>query len=191
MGDAYLQKRVKQLEGWVDDLQSGMYVNCVYCGYRYGPRDKVPTSMADALKIHIEKCPDHPMSKLKARVDELEDDVEMYRNNWLAARRELRERMVETRSESRTEKACDVLIRLISRCKENDFKSYNVSFVRDKSKKLYVFKVVIDGFEREMALTDHAIESGFDLTGWADLIFDETLSEMGLQDGNGEDSSSC
>ena len=91
MSDTRLQKRVKQLEDWVNDLQSGMYINCVYCGYRYGPRDKVPASMADVLKSHIEKCPDHPMSKLKARVDELEDDVERYRNNWQAARRELKE----------------------------------------------------------------------------------------------------
>jgi len=95
--------------------------------------------------------------------------------------------MVETRSE----KACDVLIRLISRCKEKDLESYNVSFVRDKSKKLYVFKVVMNGFKREMTLKDHVIESSLGLTGCADLFFDKILNEMGLQDGNGEDSNSC
>ena len=47
---------------WVDDLQSGSYITCVYCGHRYGPRETVPTSTADALKTHIETCPQHPMS---------------------------------------------------------------------------------------------------------------------------------
>ena len=55
---------------WVDDLQKGMYVNCVYCGHRYGPADKVPVSMADVLKEHIEQCPKHPLSKMKAERDE-------------------------------------------------------------------------------------------------------------------------
>ena len=50
---------------WVHDCQSGMYINCVYCGHRYGPDDEVPATMADVLKEHIEQCPDHPMSALK------------------------------------------------------------------------------------------------------------------------------
>lgn len=56
---------------WINDLQSGMYVNCVYCGHRYGPADEVPVSMADALKQHIEQCPEHPMSKLLAELEQL------------------------------------------------------------------------------------------------------------------------
>lgn len=51
---------------WVFDLQSGMYVNCVYCGHRYGPGETTPVSMADALKAHVEACPSQPMSALKA-----------------------------------------------------------------------------------------------------------------------------
>lgn len=62
----YLLARCAALMTWVNDLQSGMYVNCVYCGHRYGPGETTPVSMADALKAHIEQCPDHPMSKLKA-----------------------------------------------------------------------------------------------------------------------------
>lgn len=54
----------RKLQQWVSDLQSGMYINCVYCGHRYGPKDEVPASMADVLKKHIETCPDHPMSNL-------------------------------------------------------------------------------------------------------------------------------
>ena len=60
-----LKSENKNFQQWVNDLQSGMYVNCVYCGHRYGPADKVPISMAEALKKHIEQCPKHPMSKLK------------------------------------------------------------------------------------------------------------------------------
>lgn len=54
-----------RLQAWVNDLQSGMFINCVYCGHRYGPKDEVPASMADVLKAHVEQCPKHPMSALK------------------------------------------------------------------------------------------------------------------------------
>ena len=57
-------QEIARLRQWVADLQSGMYVNCVYCGHRYGPADEVPVSMADTLKQHVAQCPDHPMSKL-------------------------------------------------------------------------------------------------------------------------------
>jgi hypothetical protein len=50
---------------WVDDLQSGMYVNCVYCGHRYGPGESTPLTMAEALKEHVLQCPQHPMSELR------------------------------------------------------------------------------------------------------------------------------
>jgi DNA-directed RNA polymerase subunit RPC12/RpoP len=56
---------IKNLIQWVEDLQSGMYINCVYCGHRYGPAKKTPVSMAEVLKQHIEQCSKHPMSKLK------------------------------------------------------------------------------------------------------------------------------
>ena len=55
-----------RLRNWVNDLQAGMYINCVYCGHRYGPDDEVPATMADVLKEHIEQCPEHAMSALKA-----------------------------------------------------------------------------------------------------------------------------
>jgi hypothetical protein len=60
-----LKLKVEHLQGWVADLQSGMYVNCVYCGHRYGPGETTPVSMADALKAHIEVCPEHPMSAMR------------------------------------------------------------------------------------------------------------------------------
>ena len=59
---------IARLKAWVDDLQSGMYVNCVYCGHRYGPGETTPVSMADVLRAHVESCPKHPMSALKERV---------------------------------------------------------------------------------------------------------------------------
>jgi len=61
-----LEEECKKYQQWVDDCQADMYINCVYCGHRYGPDDEVPATMADALKEHIEQCPKHPMSKLKA-----------------------------------------------------------------------------------------------------------------------------
>jgi hypothetical protein len=61
-----LRAEVERLQRWVADLQSGMYVNCVYCGHRYGPGETTPVSMADALKAHVEACPSHPMSALRS-----------------------------------------------------------------------------------------------------------------------------
>jgi len=60
-------EEVGRLEDWVADLQAGMYVNCIYCGHRYGPEDDVPATMADVLKEHIEHCPEHPASKLRVQ----------------------------------------------------------------------------------------------------------------------------
>lgn len=66
---ASLRAALKRYKRWVNDLQSGMYVNCVYCGHRYGPEKDTPVSMADVLKAHVEKCPEHPMSKLKTELE--------------------------------------------------------------------------------------------------------------------------
>lgn len=76
-----LRSEVKRLEGWVSDLQSGMWINCVYCGHRYGPDDEVPASMAEVLKEHIEQCPEHPMSKLKEENASLKKQLEVAANS--------------------------------------------------------------------------------------------------------------
>jgi cell division protein FtsB len=60
-----LESENQRLQRWVHDLQSGMYINCVYCGHRYGPKESTSVTMADILKQHIEICPLHPMSELK------------------------------------------------------------------------------------------------------------------------------
>ena len=73
-----LEKENERLRNGIDDLQSGMYINCVYCGHRYGPSDEhaatvvddgATPSMQDALKAHVEKCPEHPMSRLREQLD--------------------------------------------------------------------------------------------------------------------------
>lgn len=63
---------------WIADLQSGLYVNCVYCGHRYGPRETTPAtlqetvpSMADVLTAHVERRPRHPLAASRARVEQL------------------------------------------------------------------------------------------------------------------------
>lgn len=66
-----LSVEVDRLRAWVNDCQSGMYINCVYCGHRYGPRESTPVAMADVLKAHIEKCPKHPLSHAKAEIERL------------------------------------------------------------------------------------------------------------------------
>ena len=37
----------RYFEQWVADLQSGLYINCVYCGHRYGPRETTPPHHMD------------------------------------------------------------------------------------------------------------------------------------------------
>jgi hypothetical protein len=61
---------ITRLETWIDDLQSEMYINCVYCGYRYGPSDE-PGPMRAVLERHIESCPKHPQSAAKAEIERL------------------------------------------------------------------------------------------------------------------------
>lgn len=73
------QAENERLRAWIDDLQSGMYVNCVYCGHRYGPGETTPVSMADSLKAHIEQCPKHPMSTLKAENERLKAELAIYK----------------------------------------------------------------------------------------------------------------
>jgi len=67
-----LQKEIARLEQWIDDLQSGLYINCVYCGYNFGREDSVDESMRTSLQKHMETCPKHPMSILKLRNEKLE-----------------------------------------------------------------------------------------------------------------------
>lgn len=75
--EALREKRAKLIL-WVNDLQSRQYVNCVYCGHRYGPSGDTPVSQADVLKEHIENCPEHPMSKLKQRVHGVACSIQSY-----------------------------------------------------------------------------------------------------------------
>ncbi len=74
---------IERLQNWVNDLQADMYINCVYCGHRYGPDDEVPAAMADTLKEHIAQCPEHPMSKLTAEHRRMEVVcVDILGNGW-------------------------------------------------------------------------------------------------------------
>lgn len=57
-----------RLTAWVNDLQSGMYINCVYCGHRYGPGEGQPTMQA-ALTEHISSCPKHPLRRAREDLD--------------------------------------------------------------------------------------------------------------------------
>jgi FtsZ-binding cell division protein ZapB len=70
-----LTEENSRLRQWVSDCQSGMYINCVYCGHRYGPRKDTPVAMADVLKEHIEQCPEHPLSHAKHEIEKLEKSL--------------------------------------------------------------------------------------------------------------------
>lgn len=72
MKDNLFEEEITRLKQWVHDLQSGMYINCVYCGHRYGPVLTTPMTKADILKEHISQCPEHPMSRLVGEIKKLE-----------------------------------------------------------------------------------------------------------------------
>lgn len=81
--ESYLT-RIRQLRQWVNDLQAGNVITCVYCGHRYGPDPGTPVAMADVLKQHVEQCPDHPLAAAKKRIEELEGGIQEafdYANN--------------------------------------------------------------------------------------------------------------
>ena len=89
------QQEIDRLQRWVNDLQSGMYVNCVYCGHRYGMEKDTPVAMADVLKEHIEHCSKHPMSKLKQEIEQLRDENISIRN-WNACEEEQYGQLLES-----------------------------------------------------------------------------------------------
>lgn len=65
---------LNSLRKWIADLQTGLYINCVYCGHRYGPNEvEVP---ADALRRHVAECPAHPMAQLVAVCRTVVSDIE-------------------------------------------------------------------------------------------------------------------
>lgn len=82
-----LTDHINSLNAWIDDLQSGMYVNCVYCGHRYVLNKDTPVSMADSLKAHIEECSQHPMSALKLELAAIKAKVFVEVESWLEASR--------------------------------------------------------------------------------------------------------
>lgn len=73
IGLAANRAELERLQQWVNDLQAGMYINCVYCGHRYGPDDEVPATMAEVLKEHIAVCPKHPLAEARAECERLRE----------------------------------------------------------------------------------------------------------------------
>jgi hypothetical protein len=76
---AAMQREIDDLKHWVADLQGGMYLNCVYCGHRYGPSKENPPP--EALKQHILSCPKHPLARLLKAAMQAHDAI----NTVLAA----------------------------------------------------------------------------------------------------------
>jgi len=82
-----LEEDNKKLVQWVADLQSGLYINCVYCGHRYPPG--TPDVRDNILYEHIKICPKHPLAHALAeieRLSEVEDKLDALEaagvDNW-------------------------------------------------------------------------------------------------------------
>jgi hypothetical protein len=67
-----LKLKVKRLEQWISDLQSGMHLNCVYCGHRYGPGVSV-----EVLHDHIQQCPHHPLTRVQHLLVDAMEQIDM------------------------------------------------------------------------------------------------------------------
>jgi hypothetical protein len=65
------EAEMERLQNWVNDLQKGKTINCVYCGHQYGPSKDTPVAMADVLKAHIAICPKHPLSAARKALSNL------------------------------------------------------------------------------------------------------------------------
>ncbi len=68
----------QRLRKWTDDLQSGMYINCAYCGHRYEKQNSIFPTMQEILTNHIENCRYHPMFKLKKENKHLKFKVKKF-----------------------------------------------------------------------------------------------------------------
>lgn len=68
MGDALAaaHAEIARLRAWVADLQSGLVLNCVYCGHAYGPVS-TPTPR-ERLDAHVRICPEHPLAGLRRAI---------------------------------------------------------------------------------------------------------------------------
>ena len=65
---AELRTEIMRLNKFCDDLQEKIYVNCAYCGHRYGPRHTTKRAMTDLIKDHIRQCKRHPLRRALANV---------------------------------------------------------------------------------------------------------------------------
>ena len=63
-------EEIKELNNWINDLQAGMYVNCVYCGYRFSNPEVFPT-IQEVLHEHMENCSKHPLFKANQELKRL------------------------------------------------------------------------------------------------------------------------
>jgi hypothetical protein len=66
LSEKELIEEIATLQRWIDDLHSGMYLNCLYCGFRHSVG-----ATRQEMQEHIFYCEKHPLSKLKARCEEL------------------------------------------------------------------------------------------------------------------------
>ena len=65
-----ITKEIESLQQWIRDVQGKTFVNCIYCGHRYGAASITPVALADIMKQHVAQCPKHPLSVTKKSLEE-------------------------------------------------------------------------------------------------------------------------
>lgn len=66
-----LKKDNERLQKWVKKYQPHFFAKCSLCGHPYWPVNDVPDNPTELLKDHIENCPEHPMSALKRKNEQI------------------------------------------------------------------------------------------------------------------------
>jgi hypothetical protein len=70
-----ITKEIEALQQWIKDVQGKTFVNCIYCGHRYGAASTTPVALADIMKQHVAQCPKHPLSVTKKALSEARLDM--------------------------------------------------------------------------------------------------------------------
>jgi hypothetical protein len=78
-GEKCLLCENKRLERWINDLLAGKNINCVYCGFNFGPDEVTAATMHEQLYEHIKQCEKHPLAAALKEIEQLRAENEQLR----------------------------------------------------------------------------------------------------------------
>ncbi len=73
-----LEAAVKEKDEWIDRLEDGRIVTCVYCGHAYPPETQ--RSKRKILYEHIKLCPKHPLRHAEEQIATLIAELDAWKS---------------------------------------------------------------------------------------------------------------